>query len=173
MFREKLREFGGIPHLNVPTIALLEYVVDKESHVLEFGSGSSTLWFAERACRIISYESEKGWHGAVIAEAQKRGLKNLVVHLDFEYWKHLGKLEGQEYDIILIDGAEHINARESCIRETWRYLAEGGYFVVDDTHRKRYEKEIEFIDGFGWTRWDITGPDHWEKEKRATIWRKS
>jgi len=174
MNREKLREFDGSPHLNVPTIAFLEYVVNKDSVILEFGSGSSTLWFAKRSECIISYESEKKWWEVVAKEATERGVGNLDIRFEPRYWEYFEKQleKDMEFDIILIDGAEHVNARESCIRKAWKYLAKGGYFVVDDTHKERYRKEVKFIDGWGWEKWEMTGKDFWGAWKKATVWRR-
>ena len=173
--KEMLKQYGGAPHLNVPTIAFLDRIVTKHSNILEFGSGSSTLWFAKRCKHIVSYESEKGWWDAIVEQAKTLARANIDIRLEPKYWElfETQLAESLTFDIILIDGVEHAGAREACVRKAWHYLTEGGYLILDDTHRPQYKKSVEFIDSFNWKRWHITGPDYWNDEgnnKRATIW---
>lgn len=170
-----LNEHGGAPHLNIPTIMFLESVITKDFRILEFGSGSSTLWFANRCKHIISYESEMDWWSAIIDEANNQRINNFDLVYDAKYWETLetGLDENSPFDLILIDGAEHEGAREMCVKKAWKYLAEGGYFVLDDTQRDRYKESVEFIDSFDWYRWCITGRDYWGDEgnhKQAIVW---
>src|SRR5215831_19159207 len=47
------------------TYPMIDFLVCKElsdKEVLEFGAGQSTLWWADRAHRVVSFESDKNWY---------------------------------------------------------------------------------------------------------------
>src|SRR5690242_753211 len=48
---------------------------------IEWGSGRSTLWFAERVGRLLSVEHHAGWHQAVSAQLSARGITNVDYRL--------------------------------------------------------------------------------------------
>jgi hypothetical protein len=50
------------PWMTNDEIELLEKYINKESIVLEYGSGSSTVWFAKRVHKLFSVEHHKQWY---------------------------------------------------------------------------------------------------------------
>jgi len=50
------------PWLSDDAIAYLESILTPEMHVIEHGSGGSTLWFASRVVTVIAYEHDTDWY---------------------------------------------------------------------------------------------------------------
>lgn len=55
------QNFCAIPWYTYPAIEFLENKIDKNWKIFEFGSGQSTLWWAERVTEVISLESDQNW----------------------------------------------------------------------------------------------------------------
>ena len=48
---------------------------------IEWGSGRSTVWFAQRVKHLVSVEHHAGWHAAVSESLEKAGLHNVDYRL--------------------------------------------------------------------------------------------
>jgi hypothetical protein len=55
----------GNPWLTADAVRLLKQLLRTEDHGVEFGSGRSTLWFANHLGRLTSIESDKPWYEKV------------------------------------------------------------------------------------------------------------
>jgi len=170
-----IRQFGeleGKPFLVKGAVDFLETVVNKESVVLEIGSGSSTIWFAERAGRVISFESDKVWFQLVWDELTAKELNNTVVYLGDD----MTVLDPNDrFDICLIDGES--GSRVAFTKKTLPLMKPGGYFVFDNTQHENeigYGEAIRIIDGLGWERRDFEGTGCFLSDIiwMTTIWRK-
>jgi hypothetical protein len=123
-----------------------------EARVLEWGSGSSTVWLAKRSASVTSIESDAGWaqmvsasvpeHVTIVtppvpgattstgARSQRWGYRSL----DFtSYVSAIDAVPG-DFDLIVIDG----RARVACFERALLRLAHGGLIVFDNTNRRRY-----------------------------------
>jgi predicted O-methyltransferase YrrM len=97
--------------------------------VFEFGSGMSTLWFADRAREVISVESSLGWYNRVVNCT--RGMNHVrVVYADSRsnYINAISEVGGK-FDVVLVDGLY----RNDCLSLVRRYLNTAGLVVVDNT----------------------------------------
>ena len=78
------------------TYPLIDYINDCNTHswkIIEFGSGQSTLFWAGRANKVISYENSKDW----IDELEKRIPRNV----ELRFLKNLENLNNLR-DLIFI-----------------------------------------------------------------------
>ena len=119
----------------IPTIAGL---LTKNSKVLEFGSGGSTLWFAGLAGEVVSVEHDAGWHARVRAEIPAH------VYLTREeppYRIFTRSLPDNYFDLVLVDGRR----RCDCMIASFRTLKKGGYLVLDNSEREDYKPGIDFL----------------------------
>lgn len=57
-----VRHSKPVPWITFPALRYLESLLSKETKVLEFGSGFSTIFFANNCSRILSYESSIDWY---------------------------------------------------------------------------------------------------------------
>lgn len=158
------------PHLkHEEEIKFLGSLINKGSIVLEFGSGRSTAWFADRAKRVFSLEDQIKWFDIVTATLRAKCLNNVALILDVGYSKNFKGL-GQEFDLIYIDpwgGILHGTKIQDCIKTSYGFLKKGGYMVFGDrqTEASLYGKEL--MQSLGWER--IPTPVTFQK----CYWRKT
>lgn len=155
--RKELRELKGLPWIEPGAIELLDKVINKDSTVLEIGSGSSTIWFARKAKHVLSFEHNELWYHLVKDELKYRDLMNVDLRYEPDYPKiGLPKIEGK-FDIVLIDGPTE--GRNSPIATAIKHIKPGGYFVLDDIQRTElYAEGLELLNKQGWQSWDFNKP---------------
>lgn len=137
-----------------------------DSRVFEYGSGGSTVWFSRQAGRVWSVEHDEAWHDEVASRVE--GANHVTLRLEppedgppgdygsakrpyrnkrFEnYVRCLEEREPGSLDLLLVDG----RAREACVRLGRDYVRPGGWLVLDDGYRSRYEPVVrELKDRWG------------------------
>jgi predicted O-methyltransferase YrrM len=135
------RKSPGDPWLSRPANLILDSFLRKDDVGLEFGSGKSTVWFAERVSGITSIEHDSTWHDKVTKELAMRNLRNvdcLLVERDVEdekgqdaaYVRITDKFAKNSFDFILVDGAY----RDNCALASLELLRPGGILIIDDAH---------------------------------------
>ena len=97
--------------------------------MLEFGSGQSTRWYAERVNYLVSVEDDPAWFA--IVERQLAGMSNVSYRLATDDQSYAGSAEAQSFDLIMIDGAW----REECARVALHCLAPGGLIYLDNSDK--------------------------------------
>lgn len=116
-----------IPWYTYPAIWFLQQKNFTGKTVLEFGAGQSTLWWAQRAAKVVAFEGNQLWY---------ERLKS-VLPADVEmYYDPAGGMSGFEevlrdrhFDLIVIDGQN----RENCAKAAPALLASGGAIVIDNS----------------------------------------
>lgn len=142
---------GFIPWYTYPAIEYIKQFDFSDKTVFEFGSGNSTLFWANRCLRAISIEDNSEWF-----DKMKPVLSKNVDYRFFreksEYVKSISECPG-EFDIIIIDG----NHRYECAIEALKKLKDDGIIILDnsDWHQKTAEllRDADLIEvdmsGFG------------------------
>lgn len=157
-----MRVIMGLSHLHRIINALPE-----GGRMLEWGSGGSTVWFADRlpaGAELISVDHDREWHGkvaeclrgrlnvrlvlseptgplgrnATIEEEDVRPLRGLV-HAADEF------AGDRKFDVILVDGY----ARGACLRHAGRLLAPGGVVFLHDAQRPWYDDAKQSLTMWG------------------------
>jgi predicted O-methyltransferase YrrM len=134
------RQAPEAPWITREACAYLEAWLKPEHVAVEWGSGRSTLWFAERVGRLISVEHDANWHERVAAELRQRGLKNVEYHLatlpqcgtegdDCYVERALKNVD--VVDFALVDG----QFRDLCTQMAMRRLRPGGLLVIDNAEQ--------------------------------------
>ncbi len=143
-----------IPWITYPSLSFLEGRIGKDLAVFEWGSGNSTLWWADRVMRVVSCEHDKAWYEKV------RNLLPTNAEVS-----HIPLTGGREYasaildyvdafDIVVIDGRDRVN----CARNVLPALKPGGVIVWDNSDRSSYQDGYDFLVGSGFRRIDFFGP---------------
>lgn len=146
-----------------PTMHKIEYEalrdkLKKDDTVLEYGIGSSTLYFSPYVSRYIGIEHNYGWFKKVQSQAQDNVelyhvdcyYKGNSVHCDYEselererwrpYFEKVHNIPFNKYDKVLIDG----RARAYCALEVKEYLKDNGILIIHDyTFREKYHSIVE------------------------------
>lgn len=130
----------GLPWLSPQAIQFLAQHLQPTDVGLEFGSGRSTLWFAQRVSFLTSVEHNPEWHRRVKGIAVRAGAANLeclLVLKDDEqarspaYARVAERFVDGSLDFILLDGIY----RDICANASVGKLREGGLLILDDAHR--------------------------------------
>jgi hypothetical protein len=136
----------------------LDGILKSDMTVWEYGSGSSTLYFARRVKQVYSVENDKEWfvhlnnrieieqmknvHYRLIEteEANKEDLNSIYISAfkkgEFlkNYATSINIIPDNSLDIVLIDG----RARRACIAHAMSKVKQGGYLIVDNSDRSYY-----------------------------------
>src|SRR5260221_5681032 len=104
-----------IPWFSYAAIDFLNDFVRRHMSVFEYGSGGSTLFFAQRAREVLSVEDNPQWFDWVSRRLKEKGLNNATLKLcEFDFKKPVGfenspylqALPERKFDIIVVDGSE-------------------------------------------------------------------
>lgn len=140
--RQLLYEHGhpNDPWLTPDAIRLLESMLRKSDRGVEFGSGRSTLWFAQRVGQLTSIEDDPRWYAAVSARLKSRGLVNVEYLLkpadqpldesgeSSEYARTALTFADASVDFALIDG----QYRGEATRLMMPKIKPGGLLIIDN-----------------------------------------
>ncbi|NBT28715.1 MAG: hypothetical protein EBT18_04380 [Gammaproteobacteria bacterium] len=65
-----------VPWMTPGAVKKLDHLLLPSDHVIEVGTGGSTLFFARRAQSVIGIEPAVDWADSVVAETKRRGIQN-------------------------------------------------------------------------------------------------
>lgn len=133
--RELLGYRPALPWISYSAIRHLSRLIQPCWHVLEFGSGMSTLYFARRCAWVHSIESNGEWYQKVQALLESHHLTN--VHLEqrsgaqaaIMAYRDLSAYPDASLECVFIDG----HARDRCVEAAWRVIKPGGVIYLDNT----------------------------------------
>lgn len=140
------------PWLTRGAITFLEKILNNNMVILEYGCGTSTVWYAQRSMHLMSIEHDKGWFDRVYEYLQFKNIKNVDLrYVDIcdgyvETIDNMGK-----FDIISIDGRR----RSDCIQHAHTHVLIGGYLLLDNAERERYQNAIKHH-LINWKRFDFS-----------------
>jgi precorrin-6B methylase 2 len=130
--------------------------------VFEYGSGSSTVYWARRAARVVSVEHDEEWYHRVEDLLKRRSLTNCTYILrmpvplsagapasarsaampdrDFSSYVHaIDAYPDQSFDLVVVDG----RARIDCLYRSIPKVRPGGCLVLDNSQRERYAAVVD------------------------------
>lgn len=141
-FRVALYEWrhSNAPWLTPQATEFLENWLRPDDSGLEWGSGRSTLWFAERVARFVSVENEKVWFERISAQIAGRGISNVdyrlvdqsagsASHVD-RYVHIVDDIAPGSLDFVLVDDLH----RAECAMMAIRLLKHGGLLILDNAN---------------------------------------
>jgi hypothetical protein len=173
-----------IPWITFGAIRFLKRLLTKEMVVYEFGSGGSTLFFANRVKRVYSVEHDEKWFQKLTAAVKKEGYLNWSGQVikptiddefsnknpsdpdayisgspDYRGYSFKNYVESicrfpDSYFDLVLIDGR---ARPSCFKAAYSKIKPGGHIVWDNTDRKYYLESIDRIQGNS-CRTDFPGP---------------
>ena len=159
------------PWLSPTSILFFKQYLEKDMVGAEFGSGSSTLFFAPRISKLYSVEHNEEWYHLInekltglnctnvdyrfVVQNDKSDFVDEVFDLeekrDFEirrdyvnYFRALNDIQDHSLDFAIVDG----RARTECCHEILPKIKKGGILILDNSERKRYELVFEQLKDF-------------------------
>lgn len=155
---------GPLPQYTYPAIELLAKRVPRDAAVFEYGSGYSTLWWAQRVKRVVSVEHDAGWSERIRAEAPANvTLDHVPLGPEGAYPARIREHEGQ-FDVIVIDGRERVQCAEHALGA----LSERGVLLWDDTNRERYARGIATLGARGFRHLPLAGMNPTSERRKET-----
>ncbi|KQS41278.1 FkbM family methyltransferase [Pedobacter sp. Leaf194] len=144
---------NALPWVTYSFIDFIKERINKSQHIFEYGSGSSTIFYAERAGSVTSVEHDKGWFDNVKNNSPANA-EMIFCHLerDGEYAKKATSL-GKKFDIIIVDGRDRVN----CCKYSIEALSSNGVLVLDDSERKVYDAARVLLKGQGFKEISFSG----------------
>jgi predicted O-methyltransferase YrrM len=155
---------ADMPWLMPEVIQWLERIVSATSLVLETGAGGSTVFFAYRAARVITYENDPEWSRKVREELARRKIENVDFRFRPSYpTAGLELVDAPQLDLVFIDG----RGRVKSVLDAVQHLKPGGWLVLDDSNRAHYGLAHDRMGELSAARIHFeSGPDS------TTAWRK-
>ena len=142
-----------IPWNTYTYINFIENRLRKHFDIFEYGSGNSTLWYAQRAGTIKSVENDKTWFELI---SKKIPSNSKIVYKELEYDGEYSKevlKDDKNYHIIIIDGRD----RNNCLKNAVNKLTDDGIIVFDNSEAEEYQESISLILKQGYKRIDFLG----------------
>lgn len=115
--------------------------------VFEFGSGNSTVWWAERCRSLTSVEHDPDWYDRTVSKVPP-STDYLLISDPAEY---VGACSS-DYDVIIVDGVY----RYDCAAQAVNHLRDGGLIIVDNGDWMW--NTTAFLRDRGFTQVDFVGP---------------
>lgn len=155
-----------IPWMNYSIVKVLEEGLRKAKNVklFEYGSGASTLFFANNVDKVYSLEHDVEWFNKVKAEVPE----NVEVFFQEEdkdggYCRAISQTNTL-FDVVVVDGRD----RPNCVRQAINYLTERGVIILDDSHREGYQSVLKEIRDSGFRTLSIEGLKPLSKKAHST-----
>ncbi|MFA6264032.1 MAG: class I SAM-dependent methyltransferase [Candidatus Babeliales bacterium] len=132
-------QFRKVPWLTEEAINFLELFLQnkRDAKILEFGSGASTIWFAQRTKNLVSIEHNAHWFKTVLdkLKADKTVINVKLSLKKRPYHTACDAFPDETFDLILVDGRN----RKLCIINSLRILKRGGILMLDNAERSYYQ----------------------------------
>lgn len=160
----------GKPWMCRPAVKKLEKLVAPGMRILEWGSGGSTVFFAEKDVNVICIEHDASWVKLLETELTRRNLRAQVtinqIDLTANYVDVADQLSGS-FDLVIVDGRRRVE----CVNKAHSRVVPGGWMVLDDSDREAYSPAYGQL--AGWHKLVLKGPRRETKvDPQTTMWQR-
>ncbi|RDS76746.1 hypothetical protein DL238_03400 [Alteriqipengyuania lutimaris] len=124
----------SVPWISYDAQALLDMRLNKSMRMLEYGSGMSTVWYAERVGHVVSIDDFHPWYEKVKANLESRGVQNVTYRYAEGVEDYCSPTEQERdggFDFIMIDGSY----RDTCAQKALELINPGGMIYLDNADR--------------------------------------
>lgn len=149
-----------LPWYTYSAISFLAERVHDGMHVFEYGSGSSTRWWARRAGHVVAVEDDAEWFERVDAAVPDNVDLRFAVGSDYVQ----SPVDGAgPYDVVVIDGSERNRCAEIAVpalkddgvvvwdNSDWAGMFQDGMDTLHDAGFRRLDfRGLGPLNGYGW-----------------------
>ncbi len=144
--------YNPLPWYSYPAIEFIEDKLKGDFRVFEYGSGQSTLWYAQRVKEVISVEHNPDYFLKISASIPNN--VKLVLRENRErYVEEISNYDDGYFDVIVIEGIERVKCAELSVNK----LSKTGWIVFDYSDREENDRAILFLQSQGFKRIDFYG----------------
>lgn len=147
--RRIIKDGEILPWFNAYALEELLKLDIQDWNVFEWGSGYGTLWFQNRVNTIISIEHKRSYYDLLKPQLKENCVvlqKKLIRGKSCPYDQVITKIE-QNFDCIIVDGRNRVNCIMNSVNGKSK-LKRGGFFILDNSERKRYKKGINLLNKY-------------------------
>jgi len=122
------------PWLTSSAVSILSTYLKNSDIGLEWGSGRSTVWFAERVKHLVSVEDNHEWYQRVKEKLDYLKLNNTKYLLSTDRESYIGaadQFQENSLDFVLVDGRDY---RSTCAVKAVSKVRTGGVIVLDNAN---------------------------------------
>lgn len=143
-----------IPWYTYAAIEYLSHFDFSALKVLEYGSGSSSLWWMERCQELISIENDQEWYKKIRTAACRNLNFSYVLEKREEAYVHQEEMSAA--NIVIIDGVYRSKCANAFIAACQDKSSELAILIFDNSDW--YPKSINTLhDALGWVQVDFHG----------------
>jgi SAM-dependent methyltransferase len=162
------------PWIVPAAIGWLRRRIRSDWSILELGAGRSTVWFARRAGRVVSFEDNEFWAGHTQSRLDELGLGNVDLRVGpiEELPDRVRALPDSSFELVVVDFLEApAVTRIDVLKPAMKKVRPGGLLLLDDSDRPGYAEAFELLDG--WPLRKFVGvKDDWPEACETGIFRR-
>jgi hypothetical protein len=186
----------GVPWMPYLAIQRLKDFLKPQMLVFEYGSGGSTVFFAQRVKRVFSVEHDPRWHALVSEALRMRNLTNCEYllreprrigpppkgepsiyganarpqdHPEMNFDSYVRAIEchpDEPFDLVVVDG----QARTACIEHALKKMRRGGYLLLDNSNNPDIADSVQAMPPYPRTDFHGVAPGWPPARWRTTVW---
>ncbi len=121
-----------LPWISYDAIRFLESFLNHDKTVLEYGSGMSTIWYANHVGQVFSVEDSEPWYRKALQLLKATRQENILYEFrtGVDYCAFM-KDSGKRFDLIMIDGSD----RAACAASALGLVKDGGIIYLDNSDK--------------------------------------
>lgn len=162
------------PWIVPAAIGFLRRRIRSNWSVLELGAGRSTVWFARRAGRVLSFEDNGFWAEQTRERLRAEGLDNVDIRVGpvEELPERVAALPDSAFELVVVDFLEApIVTRVDVLKPAMKKVKAGGLLLLDDSDRPGYAEAFELLDGWSFRKF-VGVKDEWPEACETGIFRR-
>jgi len=140
-----------IPWYTYPATEFLSHLDFSSFKVFEYGSGNSTLWWAERSKQVTSVEDDELWYEKIKLLLKSQNVEYCLEKNPQKYFT----MATNDFEVLIVDG----KYRRECLNHivNLKKIGEGGVMLIFD-NSDWYPNTVRFLqEKLGWMQIDFHG----------------
>jgi predicted O-methyltransferase YrrM len=173
-WRARRGETPERPWIVPASIGYLRRRIRSDWSVLELGAGRSTVWFARRAGRVLSFEDNAFWADQTRERLREEALGNAELRVGpvEELPAKVAELPDSDFDLVVVDFLEAPTVtRIDVLKPAMKRVRPGGYLLLDDSDRPGYAEAFDLLGAWRFRKF-VGVKDEWPEACETGIFRR-